>query len=1311
MAMMRKVKQMDTIKLIELMIFLVMFIIAVGLIIAAGVLSSSGNTKYTPTDNIKFSTAKPSILPLQDTDHDSLSNIAENYIYGTNESNPDTDGDGMPDGWEVRYGTRDPVTHKYNIDPNDPSDAYVDADNDGYDFNHNGKLDAYYDDIVLSKLHIPKQVDYTDVTINNLIQNIGQYSQPGHNLVRLEVAQVTDNGSFKEGLGREVTFKMSKTSDYVCAMTITVADLTSMQPLEVCVEAGGNRPFKLSDKDTYVDIQGVFRIVENLKPQIVVRGGEQYNNLMEYQYRGLTGNDTNPVNPDTDKDQMYDGWEVAYGRGYMNTTLNPPRWTWIYHIDPTWNGDWNLDPDNDAIMYADKLLGNNLDEYHWGTDPTQGDSDHDSYDPIHPDQAKNCIDSAEFLIYHTDPNNWDTDGDGMSDGWEIYYGLNATNPTDKYQDPDKDGLANIDEFLAGTNPRKWDTDGDGMPDGWEVKYGLNPQNPADALMDSDVDKTGRAKPDLLINLFEYYNNTDPTSPDTDGDHLGDYEEVVVGQEVKVNHHWEHYRTCATSVDTDHDNKPRDLDGDNDFSADEDLVNGITGQIIDNDNDGVDPAHVELNTNDYNEVYAGCRGYVTNASNPDTDGDGIDDWTEIFTDRDPTQTGIQSTDPTLEDTDGDGLKDGQEILGVYAWMPGRQVKTLLKTNPLKQDSDNDGLSDGKEVLTDFDHQTWEKGNPAIKQLKDPLTGLIIAYDAVYSTGVGVVNSSDPGNPDTNGNGIPDGYEYDYSDLDHDGMPTWWEEQYGLGRLDPTKLDTDGNGNIDSEEDFDLDGFDNLQEFIHRADPNNPYTFQTGLFDSKVTYTDPYGRPLMLRMPVYDSTNGDHIPDWWKNYYGLSTTLNMTLQDLDTDGFRNIDEYLYNTGPSTPNPNDWFDHAITYSPYAADSNDKGLADWWQHYYWGDDWEKKCDPVANDDGPPDHVNGDNWTNAQEWQSKTFDDTRNVYRTVPVFQFQDPFTGRKYNGNDSNNNTINDDIDPVPMDIPILPAPHPMNPVDIGPSLNPIMSGGERADSDNDGMNNLEEFRRPLGQTNPTDPDSDEDAMPDGWEWGHGMYNNDTRTLNPDPLISDAYTDADMEGINYSRKWIDTNGDNKKDTNESWDIHGLDFNGDGLLDPLLENESFGNLKEYYMGIDINADGFNEITYDPNNNCTYCTEKDKIEDGFRWAFSDNDLDGLPNWFEIVFGLDPNNPYADNGSAGDWDHDGFTNKQEYKARPWPTAPRNPNSYPGRSIAGDKDYGTGSRAESDTNSLLDWNALEQRMAPTTIYPYGQVGGTTGRPQSR
>jgi len=277
--------------------------------------------------------------------------------------------------------------------------------------------------------------------------------------------------------------------------------------------------------------------------------------------------------------------------------------------------------------------------------------------------------------------------------------------------------------------------------------------------------------------------------------------------------------------------------------------------------------------------------------------------------------------------------------------------------------------------------------------------------------------------------------------------------------------------------------------------------------------------------------------------------------------------------------------------------------------------------------------------------------------------------------------------------------------------MSGGERADSDNDGMNNLEEFRRPLGQTNPTDPDSDEDAMPDGWEWGHGMYNNDTRTLNPDPLISDAYTDADMEGINYSRKWIDTNGDNKKDTNESWDIHGLDFNGDGLLDPLLENESFGNLKEYYMGIDINADGFNEITYDPNNNCTYCTEKDKIEDGFRWAFSDNDLDGLPNWFEIVFGLDPNNPYADNGSAGDWDHDGFTNKQEYKARPWPTAPRNPNSYPGRSIAGDKDYGTGSRAESDTNSLLDWNALEQRMAPTTIYPYGQVGGTTGRPQSR
>ena len=48
-----------------------------------------------------------------DFDGDGLSNEDEIYTYRTDPLNPDTDGDGLPDGWEVAH----------NLNPNDSSDA------------------------------------------------------------------------------------------------------------------------------------------------------------------------------------------------------------------------------------------------------------------------------------------------------------------------------------------------------------------------------------------------------------------------------------------------------------------------------------------------------------------------------------------------------------------------------------------------------------------------------------------------------------------------------------------------------------------------------------------------------------------------------------------------------------------------------------------------------------------------------------------------------------------------------------------------------------------------------------------------------------------------------------------------------------------------------------------------------------------------------------------------------------------------------------------------------------------------------------
>jgi len=71
----------------------------------------------------------------------------------------------------------------------------------------------------------------------------------------------------------------------------------------------------------------------------------------------------------------------------------------------------------------------------------------------------------------------DTDNDGMTDYWEIQKGLNRHNPDDADEDPDLDGLTNLEEYNHGTDPANRDTDGDNHTDGKEVSAGTDPKNP------------------------------------------------------------------------------------------------------------------------------------------------------------------------------------------------------------------------------------------------------------------------------------------------------------------------------------------------------------------------------------------------------------------------------------------------------------------------------------------------------------------------------------------------------------------------------------------------------------------------------------------------------------------------------------------------------------------------------------------------------------------------------------------------------------------------------------------------------------------
>lgn len=68
-------------------------------------------------------------------------------------------------------------------------------------------------------------------------------------------------------------------------------------------------------------------------------------------------------------------------------------------------------------------------------------------------------------------------------------------------DQDNDGASNIAEINAGSDPFNSDTDGDGMTDGYEIRYGLKVNDASDADLDADGDG--------FTNLQEFKANTDP----------------------------------------------------------------------------------------------------------------------------------------------------------------------------------------------------------------------------------------------------------------------------------------------------------------------------------------------------------------------------------------------------------------------------------------------------------------------------------------------------------------------------------------------------------------------------------------------------------------------------------------------------------------------------------------------------------------------------------------------------------------------------------------------------------------------------------
>jgi hypothetical protein len=113
-----------------------------------------------------------------------------------------------------------------------------------------------------------------------------------------------------------------------------------------------------------------------------------------------------------------------------------------------------------------------------GSNPNVEDSDNDG------------LSDSEEISIATNPLQPDTDGDGLNDGWESRYAVDGFDPTEPNanapdektgpdDDLDGDGLSNRDECDWNTNPNELDSDGDGVDDGVEVGQFSDPDDETD----------------------------------------------------------------------------------------------------------------------------------------------------------------------------------------------------------------------------------------------------------------------------------------------------------------------------------------------------------------------------------------------------------------------------------------------------------------------------------------------------------------------------------------------------------------------------------------------------------------------------------------------------------------------------------------------------------------------------------------------------------------------------------------------------------------------------------------------------------------
>ena len=455
----------------------------------------------------------------QDFDNDGLTNLQE-YQHGTDPWNNDTDGDGMPDGWEVANG----------LNPS-ANDAGLDKDGDGLT-----NIQEYQIGTAANKADTDGDGVDDKVEIDNgMNPKVPGTDSNGYILERV-VLEDAENGD-TEGWSR-TQCGYDSANDSVTNVVDgnygnKVIKINSSMHSFFTLAVPGDMPKKVMSwrmKTDYCEMYVELNTTEGvryIKYSVNNNSSAYYNSIsgtgyyplcldlgdLFYAIPGITA----PIEVDLHEDSAENHWRTFYRN--LDTDLKAEY------------PDAKIISINNILIFSDEVMIDDVCFIAYAYADTNNNMLPDALEvalnmPLNNpsnatgDKDGDGLSNLEEFMIGTSLTNPDSDGDGLSDGDEVSMHLNPLNPFDV--DPDGDGLASNIEVQLGLDPLNWDCDGDLLSDGWEVKYGLDPKTYTDPNADLDGDG--------LTNIEEFIYNTDPKKVDTDGDGVSDGDEVARGSD-------------------------------------------------------------------------------------------------------------------------------------------------------------------------------------------------------------------------------------------------------------------------------------------------------------------------------------------------------------------------------------------------------------------------------------------------------------------------------------------------------------------------------------------------------------------------------------------------------------------------------------------------------------------------------------------------------------------------------------------------------------------------------------------------------------